>query len=150
MKAVPLSSVCRASMSLNVYDSAVPCIMHKWKISRTAARSVKTRVRGGTGRSFTRGKGRKVYYINSTLFLGLSVWILGFAMMTAGWLVDVLFESYGAVPAKIFYKTGAILVAVPVIYLLWKTSALLYRHRIDLVLFLRSLFDAVQVVVRSI
>jgi hypothetical protein len=70
--------------------------------------------------------------------------------MTAGWLLDVLFESYGVIPAKILYKTGAILVAVPVVYLLWKTSALLYRYRIDLVLFLRRLSDAVQVVVRSI
>jgi uncharacterized membrane protein len=82
--------------------------------------------------------------------LGLSVWILGFALMTAGWLLDVLFESYGVIPAKVLYKTGAIFVAVPVIYLLWKISGLFYRHRIDLVLFLSHLFDAAQAVVKSL
>jgi hypothetical protein len=82
--------------------------------------------------------------------LGISVWILGFALMTAGWLLDVLFESYGVIPAKVLYKTGAIFVAVPVIYLLWKISGLFYRYRIDLVLFLRNLFDAAQAVVKSL
>lgn len=91
-----------------------------------------------------------MHYINSTLFLGMSVWILGFALMTAGWLIDVLFESYGVIPAKVFYKTGAILVAVPVIYMLWKISGLLYRYRIDLVLLLRGLSDAAQAVIKSI
>jgi hypothetical protein len=70
--------------------------------------------------------------------MGLSLWILGFALMTAGWLVDVLFEGYGVIPAKILYKTGAIIVAVPVIYLLWKSSRLVYTHRLDIVLFLRG------------
>jgi hypothetical protein len=70
--------------------------------------------------------------------MGLSVWILGFALMTAGWLVDVLFERYGVIPAKILYKTGAIIVAAPVIYLLWKSSRLVYTHRLDIVLFLRG------------
>jgi hypothetical protein len=80
----------------------------------------------------------------------MSIWILGFALMTAGWLVDVLFESYGVIPAKVLYKTGAIFVAVPVIYLLWKASILLYRYRIDLVLFLRGLSDVFQAIVKSI
>ena len=70
--------------------------------------------------------------------MGLSLWILGFALMTAGWLVDVLFERYGVIPAKILYKTGAIIVAAPVIYLLWKSSRLVYTHRLDIVLFLRG------------
>ena len=77
-------------------------------------------------------------FINSSVFIGLSVWILGFALMTAGWLVDVLFEGYGVIPAKILYKTGAIIVTVPVIYLLWKSSRLVYTHRLDIVLFLRG------------
>jgi hypothetical protein len=80
----------------------------------------------------------------------MSVWILGFALMTAGWLIDVLFESYGVIPAKVLYKTGAIFVAVPVIYLLWKISGLLYIYRVDLVLFLRNISNVVQTVVRSI
>ena len=80
----------------------------------------------------------------------MSVWILGFALMTAGWLIDVLFEGYGVIPAKVLYKAGAIFVAVPVIYLLWKTSGLLYKYRIDLVLFLRGLSDAAQAVIKSI
>jgi hypothetical protein len=70
--------------------------------------------------------------------------------MTAGWLVDVLFESYGAIPAKVLYKTGAIFVAVPAVYMLWKVSALLYRYRIDLVLFLRGFSEAVQAIISSI
>ena len=77
-------------------------------------------------------------YINTTLFVGLSVWIMGFALMTAGWLVDVLFERYGAIPSKILYKTGAILVASPIIYLLWKASRLIYLHRLNIVMFLRD------------
>jgi hypothetical protein len=80
----------------------------------------------------------------------MSIWIFGFVLMTAGWLVDVLFESYGVIPAKVLYKTGAIFVAVPVIYLLWKISGLLYRYRIDLVLFLRSVSEAAEVLIRSI
>jgi hypothetical protein len=88
--------------------------------------------------------------IDSILFLGMSVWILGLALMTAGWLLDVLFESYGVIPAKVLYKTGAIFVAVPIICLLWKTSVFFYTHRVDLVLFLRNVSDAVQVVIRSL
>jgi hypothetical protein len=76
--------------------------------------------------------------------MGLSVWILGFALMAAGWLVEVVFEGYGTIPAKILYKTGAIIVAVPVIYLLWKSSRWLYSNRLDIVLFLRSAISAAQ------
>jgi len=76
--------------------------------------------------------------------MGLSVWILGFALMTAGWLVDVLFESYGTIPSKILYKTGAIIVAVPVIYLLWSASRLIYTQRLNIVIFLRDSFEFLQ------
>ena len=76
--------------------------------------------------------------------MGLSVWILGFALMTAGWLVDVLFESYGEIPSKILYKTGAIIVAVPVIYLLWKASRLMYANRLNIVLFIREGAEFIQ------
>jgi hypothetical protein len=79
-----------------------------------------------------------VRFINTSIFMGLSLWILGFALMTAGWLIDVLFERYGVIPSKILYKMGAIIVATPVIYLLWKSSRLVYVHRLDIVLFLRG------------
>jgi hypothetical protein len=85
-----------------------------------------------------------VYVINTGIFMGLSVWILGFALMVAGWLVDVVFEGYGTIPAKILYKTGAIIVAIPVMYLLWKSSRWLFVNRIDIVLLLRSAIGAVQ------
>ncbi|MDR1379180.1 MAG: hypothetical protein LBJ36_09060 [Synergistaceae bacterium] len=85
-----------------------------------------------------------MHYINTGIFMGLSVWILGFALMVAGWLVEVVFESYGTIPAKILYKTGAIIVAVPVVYLLWKSSRWLSSNRLDIVLFLRSMISAVQ------
>ena len=77
-------------------------------------------------------------YINTTLFIGLSVWVMGFTLMTAGWLVDVLFEGYGVIPSKILYKTGAIIVAAPVIYFLWKASRLIYTNRLNIVMFLRD------------
>ena len=77
-------------------------------------------------------------YINSMLFVWLSIWMMGFALMTAGWLVDVLFESYGVIPSKILYKSGAIIVAAPVIYLLWKASRLIYANRLNIVLYLRE------------
>ena len=83
-------------------------------------------------------------YINTKLFMGLSVWIMGFALMTAGWLVDVLFESYGVIPSKILYKTGAIIVAAPVIYILWKASRLIYTQRLSIVMFLRDGFEYFQ------
>ncbi|MDR1741571.1 MAG: hypothetical protein LBR38_06980 [Synergistaceae bacterium] len=76
-----------------------------------------------------------MYHISSSALIGLAVWIFGFALMAAGWLVDVLFESWGVIPAKVLYKTGAIIVAVPVIYLLWRLASAVYVHRIDIVLF---------------
>ena len=72
--------------------------------------------------------------IDTRVILGLSVWILGFALMTAGWLVDALFEGWGRIPSKVLYKLGALIVAVPVIVLLWRASRLLYVHRNDIVL----------------
>ncbi|MCL2009184.1 MAG: hypothetical protein FWG71_01390 [Synergistaceae bacterium] len=83
-------------------------------------------------------------FINTSTFMGLSVWILGFALMTAGWLVDVLFEDYGVIPSKILYKTGAIIVAVPLVYILWKTSRLLYTQRLNIVMFLRDSFEFIE------
>ena len=72
--------------------------------------------------------------IDTRVILGLSLWILGFALMTAGWLVDALFEGWGRIPSKVLYKLGALIVAVPVIVLLWRASRLLYVYRIDIVL----------------
>ncbi|GHV47759.1 hypothetical protein FACS1894204_11500 [Synergistales bacterium] len=89
-------------------------------------------------------------YINSSIFLGLAVWIFGFALMLSGWLVDVLFEGYGLIPSKILYKTGACIVAVPVIYLLWKTSGLLYSYRFDMALLLRTVMDSIETLAKSI
>ena len=67
--------------------------------------------------------------VNTQIVLGLSIWILGFALMVMGWLVDQLFEQWGKIPSKILYKTGAFIVAVPVIIALWKVSATLYTNR---------------------
>ena len=72
--------------------------------------------------------------IDTRVILGLSLWILGFALMTAGWLIDALFEGWGRIPSKVLYKLGALIVAVPVIVLLWRASRLLYVYRIDIVL----------------
>ena len=66
--------------------------------------------------------------IDTRVILGLSLWILGFALMTAGWLIDALFEGWGRIPSKVLYKLGALIV------LLWRASRLLYVHRIDIVL----------------
>ena len=88
-------------------------------------------------------------YLNTRVFMWLAVWILGFALMASGWLVDVLFEHYGMIPSKILYKTGAIIVATPVIYLLWKTSALIYTNRLDIVLFLRRIVEVVRTFLNS-
>lgn len=80
-------------------------------------------------------------FINTSVFMGLAIWVLGFALMTTGWLVDVLFERYGVIVAKIFYKTCALIVAVPVIYLLWKAAGLLFTRRVAIVLFLRGILE---------
>ncbi len=67
--------------------------------------------------------------VNTQIVLALSIWLLGFALMVMGWLVDQLFEQWGKIPSKILYKTGAFIVAVPVIIALWKISAALYVNR---------------------
>ena len=89
-------------------------------------------------------------FINTTFFMGLAIWILGFALMTACWLVDALFESYGTIPSKILYKTGAIIVAAPVIYLLWNVSRLIFTQRLNIVIFLRDGFEFIQYLQNSI
>ncbi|MDR1730494.1 MAG: hypothetical protein LBR61_00210 [Synergistaceae bacterium] len=94
--------------------------------------------------------GENVRYLNTYIFLGLAVWIFGFALMVAGWLVDVIFEGYGTIPAKVLYKTGALIVGVPVIYLLWKISGLIYMYRLDIVLFLRDVIEEITVLVRAL
>ncbi|MBQ7262290.1 MAG: hypothetical protein IJR14_01095 [Synergistaceae bacterium] len=76
--------------------------------------------------------------IDTRIILGLSVWIMGFALMTAGWLVGELFESWGSIPSKILYKLGAIIVATPIIVMLWKTSSYLYVHRVEIVVYVND------------
>ena len=87
---------------------------------------------------------QNVRYINTSVFMWLSFWIFGFVLMTAGWLIDVLLESYGEIPSKILYKTGAIIVATPVIYLLWRVAALIFTNRLNIVIFLRDGFELIQ------
>ena len=82
--------------------------------------------------------------INTQVVLGLAVWILGFAFMVMGWLVDQLFEKWGKIPSKILYKTGAFIVAVPVIIMLWKVSALLYVNRFQISTYINSAFQFLQ------
>ena len=67
--------------------------------------------------------------VNTQVVLGLSIWVMGFALMVAGWLVGELSERWGKIPSKILYRTGAIIVAVPVIIFLCKISAMLYTNR---------------------
>ena len=64
--------------------------------------------------------------------------------MVMGWLVDQLFEKWGKVPAKILYKTGAVIVAVPVIIMLWKVSATLYVNRFQISTYINSAFQFLQ------
>ena len=82
--------------------------------------------------------------VNTQVVLGLAIWILGFAFMVMGWLVDQLFEKWGKVPAKILYKTGAVIVAVPVIIMLWKVSATLYVNRFQISTYINSAFQCLQ------
>ncbi|MBQ7221267.1 MAG: hypothetical protein IJS28_09835 [Synergistaceae bacterium] len=82
--------------------------------------------------------------VNTQVVLGLAVWILGFAFMVMGWLVDQLFEKWGRIPSKILYKTGAFIVAVPVIILLWKVSAVLYVNRFQISTYINSAFQFLQ------
>jgi uncharacterized membrane protein YqjE len=92
-------------------------------------------------RKFWNAGGESVQYVNAGMFVGLAFWFAGFALMTAGWLIDVVFEKYGAIPAKILYKTGAVLVASPIIFLLWKVADVLYANRFDIVVLLRGLIQ---------
>ncbi|MBR0034587.1 MAG: hypothetical protein IJP54_02815 [Synergistaceae bacterium] len=82
--------------------------------------------------------------VNTQVVLGLAIWILGFAFMVAGWLVDQLFEKWAKIPSKILYKTGAFIVAVPVIILLWKISATLYVNRFQISTYINSAFQFLQ------
>ena len=82
--------------------------------------------------------------VNTQVVLGLAIWILGFAFMVMGWLVEQLFEKWGKVPSKILYKTGAFIVAVPVIIMLWKVSATLYVNRFQISAYINSAFQFLQ------
>ncbi len=64
--------------------------------------------------------------------------------MVMGWLVEQLFEKWGKVPSKILYKTGAVIVAVPVIIMLWKVSATLYVNRFQISTYINSAFQFLQ------
>ena len=82
--------------------------------------------------------------VNTKIVLGLSIWILGFAFMVAGWLVGELSEKWGRLPGKILYRIGAIIVAVPVIVLLWKTSAYLYVNRFFIANYINNTIEFVK------
>ena len=87
--------------------------------------------------------------VNTQIVLGLSIWISGFAFMVMGWLVGELSEKWGRLPGKILYRIGAVIVAVPVIILLWKISGYLYFNRIYITTYINNTFqfisDAVKV-----
>ena len=87
--------------------------------------------------------------VNTQIVLGLAIWILGFAFMVTGWLVGELTENWGRLPGKILYRIGAVIVAVPVIILLWKTSAYLYGNRFEISTYINNtiqfISDAVKV-----
>ncbi|MBQ6113438.1 MAG: hypothetical protein IJL10_04145 [Synergistaceae bacterium] len=87
--------------------------------------------------------------VNTQVVLALSIWILGFALMVMGWLIGELSEKWGRIPSKIFYKTGVVIVAVPVIVVLWKVSAVLYVNRFQISTYINNavqfLQDAVKV-----
>ena len=82
--------------------------------------------------------------VNTQVVLGRAVWILGFAFMVMGWLVEQLFEKWGVIPSKVLYKIGAVIVAVPVIVLLWKVSATLYVNRFQISTYINSGFQFLQ------
>ena len=87
--------------------------------------------------------------VNTQVVLGLSIWVLGFALMVAGWLVGELSEKWGRIPSKVLYRTGAVIVAVPVIILLCKVSAILYSNRFYIATYINNAFqflsDAIKV-----
>ncbi|MBQ9389246.1 MAG: hypothetical protein IJR27_01920 [Synergistaceae bacterium] len=82
--------------------------------------------------------------VNTQVVLGLSIWILGFAFMVMGWLVGELSEKWGKIPSKILYKTGVVIVGVPVIIMLWKISALLYVNRFNISTYINNAFQFIQ------
>jgi len=82
--------------------------------------------------------------VNTKIVLGLSIWIMGFAFMTAGWLVGELSEKWGKLPGKILYRIGAVIVAVPVIVLLWKISGALYVNRFIIANYINNTFEFVR------
>ena len=79
--------------------------------------------------------------VNTQVVLGLSIWVMGFALMVAGWLVGELSEKWGKIPSKILYRTGAVIVAVPVIILLCKVSATLYSNRFYSAAYINNAFQ---------
>ena len=87
--------------------------------------------------------------VNTQVVLALAIWILGFALMVMGWLIGELSEKWGRIPSKILYKTGVFIVAVPVIIVLWKVSAVLYVNRFQISTYINNavqfLQDAVKV-----
>ncbi len=82
--------------------------------------------------------------VNTQVVLGLAVWILGFAFMVMGWLVGELSEKWGKIPSKILYKTGVVIVGVPVIIMLWKVSAMLYVNRFNIATYINNAFQFIQ------
>ena len=84
-----------------------------------------------------------VRIVDTQLVLGLAIWISGFAFMVMGWLVGELSEKWGKIPSKILYKIGAVIVAVPVIILLWKVSAVLYVNRFHIATYINNAFQFV-------
>ena len=85
-----------------------------------------------------------MHLVNTRIILGLSIWVLGFAFMTAGWLIGELSEKWGTLPGKIIYRIGAVIVAVPVIVLLWKTSAALYTNRFFIANYVNNAVEFIQ------
>ena len=63
--------------------------------------------------------------------------------------IDELSEKWGKIPSKILYKTGAVIIAVPVIILLCKISAMLYSNRFYIATYINNvlqlLSDAIKV-----
>lgn len=76
--------------------------------------------------------------VDTRVIILLALWVLGFALMTAGWLVEQLFESWGTIPAKVLHKLGAFIVAMPVIILLYKIASYLYFNRVDISLYINE------------
>ncbi len=76
--------------------------------------------------------------VDTRIIIGLSMWILGFVFMTAGWLVSELFEEWGEIPAKVLRKLGVFIVATPVIVILWKIASYLYFNRIDISVYINE------------